>query len=305
VGDIAGNGSIDATAVSDLAAYTSNLPTPQIPTIPTSLTITPGGPDPTLSLGEVGGISNPSYSGIVSVPVMLDDPHPAGSTGMEEAVLALTFDPKVLTVSASDITLGSIPSSGTGWHLVSVVDQTTGQIGIDLYSTTPIAATQAGSLVNIVFHVVPGAGVPATAVQLVNSATPHGRYFGTEVADDQGQYVLSPGKDRLVVETGLRWASTAGFQIGTLPMLNTLLSQNNPRQLAADRLFSALAMRTDATNDAAQSNDLWLASLRDEDGNSASLFADESAVASPARHASRESVLDRVAIQAVFNRMEW
>jgi hypothetical protein len=316
VGDIAGDGSIDATAVSDLASYTSNLPTPQIPAIPTGLTITPGGPDPTLSLGQErmkdeGGRMNQtnpthpsSFNLQPSISVMLDDPHPAGSTGMEEAVLALTLDPKVLTVSASDITLGSIPSSGTGWHLVSVVDQTTGQIGIDLYSTTPIAATQAGSLVNIVFHVVPGAGVPATAVQLVSSVTPNGRYFGTEVADDQGQYVLSPGKDRLVVETG-SVASTSGFQIGTLPMLNTLLAQNNPRQLAADRLFSALAMRTDAANDAAQPNDLWLASLRDEDGNSASLFADESAVASPARHASRESVLDRLAIQAVFNRMEW
>src|SRR5262249_37837116 len=138
-----------------------------------------------------------------SISVMLDDPHPAGSTGMEEAVLALTYDPKVLTVSASDITLGSIPGQGSGWHLVSVVDQATGQIGIDLYSMTPIDARQAGSLVNIAFHVVPGATVPATAVQLVSAVTPNGRSFSTEVADDQGQYVLSPGVDRLMVETGL------------------------------------------------------------------------------------------------------
>jgi hypothetical protein len=37
-----------------------------------------------------------------------------------------------------------------------VVDAATGQIGITLYSTTAITATQAGSLVNIAFHVVPG-----------------------------------------------------------------------------------------------------------------------------------------------------
>jgi hypothetical protein len=192
VGDIAGDASIDATAVSDLAAITSSLPTPQIPAIPTGLTITPGGPDPTLSLANGNGV----------VSVLLDHPHPVGSTGMEEAVLALTYDPKVLTVSSSDITLGSIPGLGSGWRLVSVVDQATGQIGIDLYSTTPIAATQAGSLVNIAFHVEPGAPPPATAVQLVNSVTPNGRYFSTEVADDQGQYVLSPGVDRVMVETG-------------------------------------------------------------------------------------------------------
>jgi hypothetical protein len=52
---------------------------------------------------------------------------------MEEAMLALTYDPKVLTVSSSDITLGSIPGLTSSWHLVSVVDQATGQIGIDLY----------------------------------------------------------------------------------------------------------------------------------------------------------------------------
>jgi glucose/arabinose dehydrogenase len=284
IGDIAGDASIDATAVSDLASFTSNLPTPQIPAIPTGLTITPGGPDPTLSLAGGNGI----------VSVMLDDPHPAGSTGMEEAVLALTYDPKVLTVSSSDITLGSIPGLGSGWHLVSVLDQATGQIGIDLYSTTAISATQAGSLVNIAFQVLPGTVVPATAVQLVNAVTPSGRSFSTEVADAQGQYVLSPGMDRLVVETGSSlasqspprnagngisvpktrgevlldplgkhaeevaksrfpppvneanevWAET--FQIGTIPLLNTLLFQNSPRQLAADRLFLALARLEDA-----------------------------------------------------------
>jgi hypothetical protein len=108
VGDIAGDASIDATAVSDLASLTSNLPTPQIPAIPTGLTITPGGPDPTLSLA--GGLQD---NGIVSV--LLDHPHPHGSTGMEEAVLALTYDPKAMTVSSSDITLGSIPGLGSGW----------------------------------------------------------------------------------------------------------------------------------------------------------------------------------------------
>jgi hypothetical protein len=278
VGDIAGDASIDATAVSDLASVTSNLPISQIPAIPTDLTITPGGPDPTLSLGapqrhgdkEKGRQGESSTSPgllvsmspglVVTVPVMLDDPHPAGSTGMEEAVLALTYDPRVLTVSSSDITLGSIPELGSGWHLVSVVDQATGQIGIDLYSTIPITAMQAGSLVNINFHVVPGLAVPATAVQLVSAVTPNGRSFSTEVADDQGQYVLSPGLDRLVIQTGLssqassafvgRSAFMAGadkpmnnqrFHIGSLPLLNAILLQNSPRQLATDRLFQSLA----------------------------------------------------------------
>jgi hypothetical protein len=212
LGDIAGDASVDATAVSDLASFTAKLPAPQIPAIPSNVTITPGGPDPTLSLapegmkdegGRMNQTNDPTHPSSFnlqpSVSVLLDDPHPAGSTGMEEAVLALTYDPKVLTVSASDITLGSIPGSGSGWHLVSVVDQATGQIGIDLYSTTPITAMQAGSLVNIVFHVAPGAAASATSLQLVSAVTPNGQPFRTEVADDQGQYVLSPGTDRLTV----------------------------------------------------------------------------------------------------------
>src|SRR5262249_14286468 len=42
IGDIAGDASIDATAVSDLATFTSNLHPQQVPPPPTGLTITPG-----------------------------------------------------------------------------------------------------------------------------------------------------------------------------------------------------------------------------------------------------------------------
>ena len=109
--------------------------------------------------------------------------------------MALVYDPKVLSVSAADINLGSIPLSGTGWKLVSVVDATTGQIGIDLYSTTPIADATAGSLVTITFHVNKGATPGSTAVELVasGSANPDGQgVLRTEVDDKQGAFVLTP-----------------------------------------------------------------------------------------------------------------
>jgi hypothetical protein len=198
IGDIAGDASIDATAISDLATFTANLHPPQIPALPTGLTITPGGPDPTLSVGAVGRIGNPTY---MTVPVLLDNPHPQGSTGMTEAILALTYDPKVLTVSTADITLGSILGLGSGWNLVSEVDPVTGQIGIDLYSMTAVTAPQPGSLVNIVFHVVPGAPTTATTVQLVSAVTISGEQFATQVDDSQGQFVLSAGVDQVVVKT--------------------------------------------------------------------------------------------------------
>jgi hypothetical protein len=135
---------------------------------------------------------------------------------MTEAILALSYDPKVLSVSSSDITLGSIPSLGTGWQISSVVDPATGQIGITLYSTTAITATQAGSLVNIAYHVLPGATVSATSVQLVNRAMAAGQQFTTQVDDSQGQFVLSPGVDRLAVNTGVSQAVVTPGTVGNV-----------------------------------------------------------------------------------------
>ena len=60
---------------------------------------------------------------------MIDHPHPAGSTGLTEAILALTYDPTMLSVSPSDITLGSIPQPGH-WLAIECSRswiQTTGQ----------------------------------------------------------------------------------------------------------------------------------------------------------------------------------
>jgi len=84
-----------------------------------------------------------------------------------------------------------------------MVDQATGQIGIELYSLTPITSAQAGSLVNITFHVVPGAQASATGVRLVDSVTPNGRSFGTVLADSRAAMILSPGVNSSDVLTGL------------------------------------------------------------------------------------------------------
>jgi hypothetical protein len=262
IGDIGDDGSIDAAAISSLAGYLAHVNTPAIPTPPPGLTITPGGPDPTLSLGTIGRIGNPSHTGVVSVPVLLDDPRPEGSAGMTEAIIGLVYDPKVLAVAAADITLASIPASGSGWRLESVVDAVTGQIAIDLYSTTPISEVQAGSLVDIAFHTAPGANASATAVQLASAVTPLGRWYSTEVADGDGKLVLSHGVDRVLIQMDTNPAGLVRlprvvaeprhertspyslpvppFQVGAQPLLNALLYHRSPGQVAADKLFADL-----------------------------------------------------------------
>jgi hypothetical protein len=228
IGDVANDASVDAGDVSTLAAFVSRLPTPTVPAIPTGLNILQmPGADPTLSLAQNGMKDEGGFermkdeggrmnqSGDMTHPssfilhpcvsVMLDQPHPTGSTGLDEAILALTYDPSLLSVSAADITLGSIPGLGAGWRLDAVVDAVTGQIGIALYSTTPIAADTAGSLVHIGFHVNQAADAAqladGAAVRLVNRVIINGQEFTTQLSDAQSQLVLSPGVDRLLVDT--------------------------------------------------------------------------------------------------------
>src|SRR5207244_2723410 len=96
--------------------------------------VSPNALDPTLSLA----VGTPLSGGVISVPVMLDHPRPDGSTGLTEAILALKYDPSVLSVSPGDISLGSIPGLGAGWQLSSVIDDSKGQIGLEMFGLQPI-----------------------------------------------------------------------------------------------------------------------------------------------------------------------
>jgi DNA-binding beta-propeller fold protein YncE len=215
VADINNNGRIDANDASQFSQFlVNNASAPAIPPIPSPApSLTFGGPDPTLSLPT--GLTT-TTDGVVVVPVLLDHPHPDGSTGMTEASLALTFDPTVFGVSAADVRLGTIPTSGSDWKLSASVDRTAGWIGIDLYSTTPIATSANGSLVEITFHVRPGASAPATAVQLVRSVQEGGQVVRTEVDDDQGAYRLSPAPTNAAPIVGAVVLSSARASSGAV-----------------------------------------------------------------------------------------
>ena len=82
----------------------------------------------------------------VVVPVNIDTAHPLGSTGATEAILALRYNPQVFSVSAADVQLGSLTA---GWQLTTVVNAQTGEIGIDIFGSTPIQTTAGGSLVTM------------------------------------------------------------------------------------------------------------------------------------------------------------
>ncbi len=196
IGDVSGDNAVTSNSTSLMSNYLLALPVAKIPALPNppiadNLFTSPFAADPVLSLPATVTATS---SGVVNVPVLLDEPHPKGSTGLVEAELTLKYDPAVLSVSAADITLGSIPSQGTGWQLSVVVNAAAGQITIQLYSETPVASDQAGSLVNIAFHVTPGGNAEGTTtVRLLDART--------VLADDQAAMILSPGLDWTFVLT--------------------------------------------------------------------------------------------------------
>ena len=184
-GDVLGNGTVDGGAVTQLYRYAVGLAVAQIPVPPGGVTITPTGADPELSI-PVARAAAPG--GTFTVPVFLDDPAPVGSTGMIDAVLAFTYDPAVLEITAADVTTGTLTA---GWHLSAMVDAATGQIGVVVFGDTAITARAGGTLVVLTFRVRPGAG-GETVVRLGATATPNGRLFRTQVDEAAGTLTLNP-----------------------------------------------------------------------------------------------------------------
>ena len=126
IAGVSGGTSINASDSAILSSFLNGVAVAQIPdqTGVTPTNFAPG-PDPTVSIPanlQVGA------DGVIIVPVDIDDPRPDGSTGMTLAELALTYDPKAFTVTAADVQLGTVPGSGSGWTLQTVVDPATGRL---------------------------------------------------------------------------------------------------------------------------------------------------------------------------------
>jgi hypothetical protein len=169
-------------------------PQPTVPWVPAGLSVVPAGPDPMLSVPTNVAIFP---GGIENVPVNIDTARPPGSSGMVEAALALSYDPKLFDVSPDDVQLGSVPLSGNGWELHAQISSQLGLIGVVLDSDVPIQTTAGGSLVVISMHerselsviAANGLGAPLTIMPFVDPAG-DSRVYQTSVADAQGEFVL-------------------------------------------------------------------------------------------------------------------
>ena len=214
IGDLTTAGNVGAGAVTLMNSFLSGTPRPQIPTVPTGLTIPQNGVDPALSIPTN---LQATAGGTVVVPVQIDSGRPTGSTGVTEAILAVQYNPAEFTVSALDVQLGNLPLTpaplpasgerggieGSGWQLEVAINSQTGQIGIDLFSTTPMQTTAGGTLVTIALHVRENAPAGSTGINLVPSVNPTGsRSFVTTVSDAQGGMVLHTAETALGIMPG-------------------------------------------------------------------------------------------------------
>jgi len=174
---------------------------PSIPFLPAGLAVNTIGPDPTLSV-PTDLAASPGAT--VIVPVNIDTARPEGSTGMVEAVLALTYDPKVFEVSAADVQLGTVPEGGSGWKLQAEVNTQRGLIGVELYSSTAIQSSVGGSLVTIAMHVRGMAPAGTTGLTLVPYVDPAGgvEVYETSLLGAEGEFILHPAQTPAGTEPG-------------------------------------------------------------------------------------------------------
>lgn len=81
----------------------------------------------------------------------------------------IKYDPNVFTEANADVHMGSLPLSGTGWHVTPNVNQTTGEMFIGLSSIDTISSTSGGILITIDFHVNAGAPLGASQINLLDT----------------------------------------------------------------------------------------------------------------------------------------
>jgi hypothetical protein len=248
--DTDGSGIVDSSSVGNIASLAIGHAQANIPTPPAGRITASGGADPDLSLpGQVK-----TADGLVEVPVNLNTAMPVGSTGLTEATIDLTYDPRALSVSAADVHLGTLPSLGTGWTVSSVVNQAAGQIVIQLYSMTPLTATSAGSLVTVDFHTLPGAQGTGS-VSLVDWANPTGQvWFRTSLSDTNGALTLG-NSTGLVSILGLGTQVASAVEnaiIQSAPVLVVAMSAiEEDRSVTAEHGQPTLEMATEGVTEGA------------------------------------------------------
>ncbi len=178
IGDVGSYGDVNSTDVAQINGYLSGIR--GLPEVPS----TPAG-HPTLSIPDN---LSPNSAGIVSVPVNVN----TLPTGLSAANFVLNYDSSLFTVSATDVSKGSVIGSTSGWAVTANVS-VPGQVIIGMSSSSSssiITSTSGGSLVTVNLHL--RSGVSLTTSQLDLAADDSGVARITQISDQKyGVYALA------------------------------------------------------------------------------------------------------------------
>ena len=137
VADIDGGGTVNGQDATIVAQRSVNLSTPQLPIVPTGITLiqAAGGVDPNLSLASNVIINGPALDMLVNITIPTTE---ALAPGVLGATFTVTYDTNALTFSS--VKQGSFWSAANGWN-IQFNGSTPGTLFVTLYNTTPSAAT--------------------------------------------------------------------------------------------------------------------------------------------------------------------
>jgi Right handed beta helix region/Cohesin domain len=199
IADVTGDGTLSGLDASFAArAVVGNLPA-TIPAVPSHATPAMNGLDPTVSIPlGVAAVAG----GTVTLPVAVSE-----ANGLQAIDLVLAYDPSALSISPADVSLSGFAAAGGWTQALSLA--TPGEIRLSLYGTNPIAASGAGPLVNITFHVSPTAAGGEYPINVVTAPSTASRL-------NEGLLSLSTSNGSIVVESSFEVVNTNDDGPGSL-----------------------------------------------------------------------------------------
>lgn len=204
VGDTTGDGTLSGQDASLTAQKAALMTVPQIPDIPTGITLVAVDPgiDPELSIPE----NILAYAGgPVTVPLNIDVE--AGAE-VSFATVDVFYDTNILSIEGTDVHLGSDWTSQDGWSLTANADTgTPGQLRLVFFNSQGnISAEGPGEIAELIFHVDAGAAEGLSVLDV-------------ESADSDG---------------GLTWTQDDGsVQIDVAPVVKAFQRAGRPDELAS------------------------------------------------------------------------
>lgn len=182
IADITGNAAVSALDASRILQLGVGFSVPNVPPLPTGVTVTVTGPDPRLWI-PTNISARPGES--LRIPVNVDSVVDLTGNGLSSVDLALSLDPssfEIVSVDRGDLT------ADTSWLLTSRIDDETGVVQLGMATTqAPLEGAFSGTLAWLHVRVKDSAALGDSSINLLAHAP-----TGQQTLVNEGQLTLLP-----------------------------------------------------------------------------------------------------------------